>query len=443
MYSEKTSNDFIQSDSTSTFKSKFKTFQEIDSEREVDYDYINDLIARSFAYDARQNYELTNHSWVNSKPIKPYKMPVDSYKTNSSSLGNNEWEFSGDTWIQCSGHTVNQISNWEYSDPQPGFTERILLESYIDSKSKPNPKSASNEGLGLSYTSQIPQPLDMTDSQALKEFEVEMSIFASNLAPSAALTMMGVINNLIYHALESFGALDWIKTESGGRRLMGILKDGLDKAIDASRKSAFTMVTALKSTIKYISRYWVRDKAADKKEGIKLPSAKDSQTSVFRRIRELSELGLVRYESEYIHGVSGQSRTYTFLDIEKLLVLAEAIERHVGLEALPKHGCAVIRLAHEAVFPGFGYCRDGDPDTKEPEDWESTKEWREHAEWGRRLGRREHFMAVVQKVKTMLRPNAKDKDELDETKFYARSLVEKWPWLKKIDGFQKISRVII
>jgi hypothetical protein len=277
----------------------------------------------------------------------------------------------------------------------------------------------------------------------LKEFEVEMSIFASNLAPSAALTMMGVINNLIYHALESFGALDWIKTESGGRRLMGILKDGLDKAIDASRKSAFTMVTALKSTINYIARYWVRDKSVDKEEGVNIPSAKASQTSVFRRIKELDDLGLVRYESEYINGVRGQSRTYTFIDIEKLLVLAEAIERHVGIEALPEHGCAVIRLAHEAVFPGFGYCRDGDPDTKEPEDWESTKEWREHAEWGRRLGRREHFMAVVARVKTMLRPNAKDKDELDEAKFYARSLVEKWPWLKKIDGFQKISRAIV
>ena len=73
----------------------------------------------------------------------------------------------------------------------------------------------------------------------------------------------------------------------------------------------------------------------------------------------------------------------------------------------------------------------------------SIKEWREHAEWGRRLGRREHFMAVVQKVKVLLRPNAKDKDELDETKFYARSLVEKWPWLKKIDGFQKIIRAIV
>lgn len=111
-----------------------------------------------------------------------------------------------------------------------------------------------------------------------------------------------------------------------------------------------------------------------------------SRRSINRILSWLKDLGLV----DWVDGVfdpkapksAAKSRTYTYIDIPRLLILMEATEdyllhgtdrgREYGLGILPEHRYNSSRLVYEMIFPGFGWNRKGDGSELEPQTLEES-----------------------------------------------------------------------
>lgn len=147
-------------------------------------------------------------------------------------------------------------------------------------------------------------------------------------------TVLGIINNLVYHLGCSCGAVS--RNEDGKltvdrSQLLAIIKRDL------------RLVTALCHTKEYLEQYW--------------PDAFHGLNRIREMIYILEDAGLLAYES---HRSKGKvSRVYTFLDVPALLMLAEILEDRIGYESLPQHGAGLLQKMFNALFKGWGYRRKG------------------------------------------------------------------------------------
>jgi hypothetical protein len=216
--------------------------------------------------------------------------------------------------------------------------------------------------------SQLDQPytyygLNPLDREASEYARIEAQGFTHAIEDEAeCLTILGCISNIVYHGAETFGALVWEKNEEGDRRLIGFNREKAMLLI----KTPFRLVTALSHTIDYVKKEWAK------------AGAWFGRVSVSRAIALLKDGGYLDYDSSHEPGKWAQSRQYTNVDVPRLLLLMEALQRRLeNIYKLPEHGMATLRKLHEAIFPGWGVGIKGDPDDRAPEDYETSDFYRE------------------------------------------------------------------
>ena len=62
-------------------------------------------------------------------------------------------------------------------------------------------------------------------------------------------------------------------------------------------------------------------------------------------------------------------------------MLAEVLERRIGYDGLPDHKAAILQKIYNALFSGWGYNREGEPDTQEPTDYAESVAIRQERSW--------------------------------------------------------------
>ena len=166
-----------------------------------------------------------------------------------------------------------------------------------------------------------------------------------------AHTALGIINNLVYHLGVSCGSVERNEDDE--------LKVDRQKLLSIVGRD-FKLVTALCHTRDYLSQYW--------------PAAFHGINRVREMICLLEDMGLLKYESHRRQGKV--SRVYTFLDVPKLLILAEVLESRIGYESLPQHGAGLLQKMFNALFKGWGYRRKGVAGQPKPSDYAESDEVR-------------------------------------------------------------------
>ena len=223
-----------------------------------------------------------------------------------------------------------------------GFKTPVLACGSIQGEWKntdqgiPDPflETASNDYMGWS-------------SESLEAQRIELWAQIETWHPKRIHTALGAINNLLYHASHCFGCVN--------RDEQGQLKIDRDALIELCDRP-IRLVTAFCHTKDYLSKWW--------------PSAFTTDKAVRGVISSIQKMGLLHYESEWQSGRT--SRVYDFLDIPGLLILAEALEKALGFDQLPKHGAALLQKMFNALFSGWGYNRRGDAGQSEPETHEDS-----------------------------------------------------------------------
>jgi len=197
------------------------------------------------------------------------------------------------------------------------------------------------------YVYSCPQSIDR---QAV-QFELWAALDGDSRSRKWQMTALGTINNILYQAVKCWGVLD--KGQINRQSMLELCK------------TPVWLMTALCHTADVLSQYW--------------PGSGNKHT-VRTVIDDIKDIGLLDYHSE--GGKGKQSRIYTHLDFVGLLLLAELLEKSLGYDSLPEHRGNCVRMLFNAVFPGWGYNREGDADAVEPTDHENSDEvrgWRDTA----------------------------------------------------------------
>ena len=232
------------------------------------------------------------------------------------------------------------------------------------------------QSMGETYTGRLGSVLDSDEREKLR---IEYWAMLSGKRQKSIATLYAIGNNLLFHAAECFGAFEWQEHESGKRSIVGVIREKLSAMNEAFKKGQFVLCTALSHTKDFINRFW--------------PEASQSRRAIAGWIDFFKELNLLDYvEQSFISGKWGNSRRYSFIDVEKLLVFLEAAEEHLGDLVYESYqdgkddytvnarGTAV-RALFNGLFTGWGFRRTGDPDEVEPETWEETDLSRAGSRW--------------------------------------------------------------
>jgi hypothetical protein len=108
-----------------------------------------------------------------------------------------------------------------------------------------------------------------------------------------------------------------------------------------------------------------------------------SRSTLTRWFNDAMEgLGIVQWWGKV---ADGKKPRHWAINVPALLLLAEACERRIiadakmkgashgeEMDALPKHQGFTLKLLYDAIFPGFGWHRDGDPEDPEPTTYAET-----------------------------------------------------------------------
>jgi hypothetical protein len=200
--------------------------------------------------------------------------------------------------------------------------------------------------------------VQLLESIDIQRFQTEYSIFASTLRATQCEGFLAIACNLLYWFSICGGIAE--KTNAGTKfdrqRALALLGEDL------------RLHVALEHTVQYSQGYW--------HSGV-------SRRSLWTRCNELRDMGLLAWEDrDFVPGevycANGEAqprakeRVYTHVDVQRLLLLAEALEarliqlRGADLDSLPKHRCNFLRMLSNLIFPGWGWRRQGPADTQAP-----------------------------------------------------------------------------
>lgn len=199
------------------------------------------------------------------------------------------------------------------------------------------------------------------DTVRLSDFRAELWSLIQNWPTTKLKGMAGVINQLCWHWANCFGAVKKVWRAVG--EALKLVPINCDRGIvqEALRTPA-SLNTSISSTVDYLKRFWSGSGAAS------------SRPTVKRYTTELKEMELLDYQSEFQSVGRARNRHYTFLDIPRLLILAELlIDRLQELDvAMPSHWGQFMGWLYDAVFLGWGWRRKGCSEIQEPDNEDST-----------------------------------------------------------------------
>lgn len=220
---------------------------------------------------------------------------------------------------------------------------------------KQESKSAPQKGL----SGYIARALDTQGFQAAR---IEMASALSRLRESQRRRLMGIANGLLYHWAVCF--------DIAHRTPEGI---AIDRASLRHLDSEFRMECAVDYLASYLDAYW---KTEDVPRGY-------SESAIKNSLNWMRDEGFVDWQDvAFTPGVK-RPRIWNHIDVRGLLLLVEACELglyedwqrdehsdYYGDEEfrpyLPYHKANFLRMLFNAVFPGWGYCREGQPDEQAP-----------------------------------------------------------------------------
>ena len=199
------------------------------------------------------------------------------------------------------------------------------------------------------------------DTVRLSDLRVELWSLIQSWPTSKLKAMAGIINQLCWHWADCWGAVK--KVRQVVDETLKLVPVSCDRAtVQKALRTPASLNTYISSTVDYLKRYW---------RGVGTAS---SRSTVKRHTDELRDLELLDYQSEFQSIGRARNRHYTFLDIPRLLILAELlIDRLQELDvAMPGHWGQFMGWLYDAVFLGWGWRRKGCSETQEPDDEEST-----------------------------------------------------------------------
>lgn len=217
------------------------------------------------------------------------------------------------------------------------------------------------------------------DAEARDRRRLELAAGVNDYSDYRLMTVLGALNFLLFHAANCWGAIIQIDGEglNPGQRII-VNREKFLELIELDRPVAFRC--ALISHKAYLEEWW--------------PDASHNINLIRELMDDLRDMGLLDYYSE--QGNGRRSRIYTGLDIPSLLLLAEVIEKIIGYDNLPDHKAATLQKLYNALFPGWGYNREGEPDSPEPEDYEQSLSIRQERSWQFWQGARAAFQKALE-----------------------------------------------
>jgi hypothetical protein len=201
--------------------------------------------------------------------------------------------------------------------------------------------------------------LEALDLAALR---VEMDAIAHSLGEAYRRMVLGTANKLLWHWADCIGAIG--RGEQGGLVV--------DKAIARKMATAKTLLKcALTDLRDYLAEWWE----------LNVP-----RTTLTRWVKEaLDGLGVVQWFGAV---ADGKKPRHWAINVPALLLLAEACERRIlndakmagashgeEMAALPEHQGYSLKLLFDAVFPGFGWNREGGPEETPPLTYAETDQY--------------------------------------------------------------------
>ena len=200
------------------------------------------------------------------------------------------------------------------------------------------------------------------ESLNLESLRLEMDAIAHELGDSYRRLVLGTANKLLWHWADCVGAI--------GRGEHGVLE--VNKAIARKMATANTLLKcALTDLRDYLAEWWDLNVA---------------RTTLTRWVKEaLDGLGIVQW---FGNVANGKKPRHWAINVPALLLLAEACERRIigdakmagasagdEMAVLPEHQGYSLKLLFDAVFPGFGWNREGGPEEPEPQTYAETDEY--------------------------------------------------------------------
>lgn len=202
---------------------------------------------------------------------------------------------------------------------------------------------------------------------------IEVVAALRKLRESQRRRLMALANGLTYHWAMCFGIAH--------RTPAGIV---IDRSALRHIDSKFRMECAVDYLDKYLDAHW---KTEDIPRGY-------SESSIKNSLQWLRSEGFVDWQDVAFTPGVRRSRVWTHLDVRGLLLLVEACElalyedwqrldhaEHYDGEEfrpyLPPHNANFLRMLFNAVYPGWGYCREGSADCPAPQTAEEAEQYQD------------------------------------------------------------------
>jgi len=203
--------------------------------------------------------------------------------------------------------------------------------------------------------------VDFSDLEALDlaALRLEMDAIAHNLGEAYRRLVLGFSNKVLWHWGDCVGAI--------ARAENGLLV--VDKAIARKMATAKTLLKCAMTDLRdYLDKWW---------------DLNVSRTTLTRWVKgALDGLGIVNWFGTV---AEGKKPRHWAINVPALLLLAEACERRIigdakmagashgeEMEVLPEHQGYSLKLLFDAIFPGFGWNREGEPEEPEPKTYAET-----------------------------------------------------------------------
>jgi len=277
------------------------------------------------------------------------------------------------------------------------------------------------------------------ESIDLASLRIEMGGNVQGWQESKCIGTLALINCLAYHWALCTGAL--IRTPDG----MVPDRKAFDRWVGVEQ---FKFPCAVSHIAETAATHWHCN--------IPLENQGISKKSLKRRADDLHQMGLVDWQRvDWMSGVR-RPRVWTWLDIPKLLALAEALEQRLyelisrddecgrypeespGLSFLPKHQGNTTRMLFNLCFVGWGWRREGQDDMGEPATHAESEWWRRQEIADKAQGCDGYEARVEPKLRSLVRRYEYLRDRPGAQWQRIASMV----WSEAVDIAQRVDRTV-
>lgn len=191
----------------------------------------------------------------------------------------------------------------------------------------------------VGYTAQNAQTPDLLGSQEARDWEQQFIMQeVAGLRKGTLYTIAALGNQLLHRAGAATGLLQ--RDHKGRAYLRG--GNAAKKFVLAEHR----IWNPIGSTVNAAKHFWNE------------VAISGSRNSIKRTADWLRDKGFVDFAGDFNEGVWGKGREYFGIDIVRLLLLLECVEKLLGgYKALPRHRMSFVEKLFNAVFSGRRYCR--------------------------------------------------------------------------------------